>query len=346
MLYRQVLLLSLAVLLVGCVHGTGQRMIPVERDYAAVKEMPACQAERAVSDAHAVGADVFAPYPYTSAKLYLKWARMEAKEGDARGGWDFNALAKKYADEAIATGAGIPAKEPAALPDSQAQARQEFDRLVARYRELDPCKAKLVAPVPYAHIEASLSLAEHELAECCDYVNAVRALRGVEADIDAIWAKDTDGDGVHDMKDGEPWIAEDKDGFQDEDGIPEPKPYPVLAPVLFADNSDKLSHEAQGYLRGIAKMLLNGYREATVYVEGHTDARASDAYNIDLSKRRAENVVKCLEANGAKAEMVKSSFLGKSKPVADNKTKEGQAKNRRVEIWLDSPDVKSPYCGK
>ncbi|MCK5862312.1 MAG: hypothetical protein KAH38_07495, partial [Candidatus Hydrogenedentes bacterium] len=227
MIYRMALMMSLMVVMVGCVHGTGQRMIPVERDYGAVEEVTECEANKAVADAHAVGAGLFAPYEYDSAEHYLAWGDHEASEGDARGAWDFRGLAKMFAEEALAKGAGIPAKDPMPVPEHHEDCMAEFDRLVARYKELDPCKAKLIAPGSYAHIEAELSIAEHELMENCHFLQAFRHMLWVEADIDAIWAKDTDADGVTDMTDGEPWIAEDKDGFQDEDGIPEPKPYPV-----------------------------------------------------------------------------------------------------------------------
>lgn len=346
MFYRVGLLMSLMVVMVGCVHGTGQRMIPVERDYAAVEEVTECEANRAVANAHAVGAGLFAPYEYDSAEHYLAWGDHEMSEGDARGAWDFRGLAKMFAEEAIAKSSGIVAKEPMPVPERHEDCMSEYDRLVARYRELDPCKAKLIAPGPYAHIEAELSIAEHELMEKCgdEFLQAFRHLRWVEADIDAIWAKDTDGDGVTDMTDGEPWIAEDADGFQDEDGMPEPKPYPVLVPVLFKNDCAKLSDDAQGYLRGIAKMLLDGYNEVTVYIEAHADSNASDEYNMDLSQRRMESVKQALVANGAPNNVVLGTFQGESKPAADNATEDGRAKNRRVEIWLDSPDVTSPFC--
>lgn len=332
------------MLLSGCLHGRGEHAIPIARNYGALEKMEACEVDPKVATAHRVGAGHFAPYEYQSAAHYLDWARMERAESDIKGEWDYAALAKKYAEEAIAKGSGIPDKGEMAMPDSLEACQAEFDRLAARYRELNPCKAILVAPVVYAHIEANLSIAEHELVEKCHYVQAARFLRLVEPDIDAIWARDMDGDGVKDMQDGDPWIPEDKDGFQDEDGIPEPKPYPILAPVHFASDCAKLSKEAEGYLRGIANMLIDGYSEATVYIAGHTDSDASDEYNIELSKRRADAVLACLQANGAKNEMVISSHHGESKPLADNATAEGKAKNRRVEIHLDSPDVESPYC--
>jgi len=339
------LVVGLAVLLSGCLTGRDEHTIPTLRDYKSLEKTRAMDAARRVDDARRVGAGHFAPYAYESAANYLAWSEMERAESDKKGEWDYAALAIRYANEAIATGSGIPDGGPMPMPENWDAAVAEFERLSARYRELDPCKAKLVAPVPYAHIEANLSLAEHELAErWCHYVEGSRYLALVEADIDAIWAKDADADGVRDMDDGEPWIPEDKDGYEDDDGIPEPKPYPILTPVYFAKDSVKLTAEHTGYLRGIAKMLVDGYSEATVNIVGHTDSDASDTYNQGLSQRRVEAVKACLVANGADAAKIVSDFKGESMPAVDNTSAANMAKNRRVTIVLDSPDVKSPYC--
>ncbi len=75
----------------------------------------------------------------------------------------------------------------------------------------------------------------------------------------------------------------------------------------------------------------------TVHVEvgGHTDSIGSDAYNQKLSERRADTVAKELEADGISASRLTVRGYGKRKPVADNKTAEGRARNRRVELVVD-----------
>ena len=65
---------------------------------------------------------------------------------------------------------------------------------------------------------------------------------------------------------------------------------------------------------------------------GHTDAVGGDAYNQKLSIRRSEAVKAYLVSKGIEKNRVYTEGKGEKQPVADNKTSEGRAKNRRVEI--------------
>jgi OOP family OmpA-OmpF porin len=67
-------------------------------------------------------------------------------------------------------------------------------------------------------------------------------------------------------------------------------------------------------------------------VEGHTDSTNTDAYNQDLSERRARAVVDWLVAKGVQTRKLKSKGFGRMKPVASNDTAQGRALNRRVEL--------------
>jgi OOP family OmpA-OmpF porin len=79
--------------------------------------------------------------------------------------------------------------------------------------------------------------------------------------------------------------------------------------------------------------FVKHYPDTKILVVGHTDSTGSEAYNQKLSERRANAVKKYLVDSGhVKVDMITSEGRGETEPIADNKTKEGRFKNRRVEI--------------
>ncbi|HEY6880258.1 MAG TPA: OmpA family protein [Polyangiales bacterium] len=106
--------------------------------------------------------------------------------------------------------------------------------------------------------------------------------------------------------------------------------------VLFASGKSELLPSAQAKLTEVANALTQNSPEATIVVEGHTDAQGSEAFNLDLSTRRAQAVRDYLAGHGVAPERIRAEGLGFSRPVADNKTAEGRANNRRVEIVVQN----------
>lgn len=102
--------------------------------------------------------------------------------------------------------------------------------------------------------------------------------------------------------------------------------------VLFASNKAELLPAAQQRLADVAKALNQGSPEAQIVVEGHTDAKGSQSHNMELSARRAEAVRDYLVSQGVDPGRTRSMGLGFTRPVSDNKSAEGRANNRRVEI--------------
>ena len=92
-----------------------------------------------------------------------------------------------------------------------------------------------------------------------------------------------------------------------------------------------MKSEAKTKLDDMASKL-QGINLEVVIAVGHTDSVGSDAYNQKLSVRRAEAVKAYLVSKGIEANRVYTEGKGKKQPVADNKTAEGRAQNRRVEI--------------
>ncbi|WP_434572556.1 OmpA family protein [Pseudomonas sp. Z3-6] len=101
--------------------------------------------------------------------------------------------------------------------------------------------------------------------------------------------------------------------------------------VLFGSDVESLNPASTEIVERIGKALLGAGIER-VRIDGHTDASGSQAYNEQLSIRRANSVSKVLIGVGMRQENVQSRGLGSSKPVASNDTVEGRTENRRVAI--------------
>lgn len=101
--------------------------------------------------------------------------------------------------------------------------------------------------------------------------------------------------------------------------------------VLFGSDVENLNPASTEIVERIGKALLGAGIER-VRVDGHTDASGSQAYNEQLSRRRAASVGKVLTGVGMREENVQLRGLGSSKPVASNDTASGRTENRRVAI--------------
>ena len=105
----------------------------------------------------------------------------------------------------------------------------------------------------------------------------------------------------------------------------------VLEGVTFENDSAQLKPESAATLDSVAASLL-AWPEVRVEVEGHTDSTGSDAYNQKLSQKRAESVRDYLVAKGVDASRLSAKGYGEAEPIADNKSEDGRARNRRVEL--------------
>lgn len=103
--------------------------------------------------------------------------------------------------------------------------------------------------------------------------------------------------------------------------------------VTFAFNDASLQSQFYPVLDDVARTLAE-YNQTIVEVAGHTDSVGSDAYNHDLSVRRAESVASYLASHGVMRERLITVGAGESRPIASNDTDSGRAQNRRVEITL------------
>ena len=103
--------------------------------------------------------------------------------------------------------------------------------------------------------------------------------------------------------------------------------------VTFDTNSTEVRPELYTEINRVAR-VLNQYPDTLIRVEGHTDSKGSDEYNMDLSKRRAAAVKTLLSLRGVAENRIEVVGYGKTMPIATNDTELGRQKNRRVEIKI------------
>jgi outer membrane protein OmpA-like peptidoglycan-associated protein len=187
---------------------------------------------------------------------------------------------------------------------------------------------------------------------------------------------DRDNDGIPDQYDKCPDVPEDKDGIEDADGCPEtdadhdgipdavdacPKePGPpnadpkkngcpqfyiregsvvrILQQVHFATASTTILPDSFPMLQEIANLLKSNAAIKRMSIDGHTDDRGADAYNMQLSEGRAASVRTWLVQHGIEGQRLESHGYGKTRPIEDNSTDAGRLANRRVEFKILEED--------
>jgi outer membrane protein OmpA-like peptidoglycan-associated protein len=103
--------------------------------------------------------------------------------------------------------------------------------------------------------------------------------------------------------------------------------------ILFNSKSVTLDAQARGSLRRLAGVFKK-YDKTNLTVVGHTDNHGAADFNIRLSERRAKSVADYLISLGISPQRIRIMGLGLERPLADNGTLEGRARNRRVEIHI------------
>lgn len=150
---------------------------------------------------------------------------------------------------------------------------------------------------------------------------------------------DSDGDGITDDQDKCVDQAETKNGYQDTDGCPDEVPEDVKAfdgvidGIQFDTGKATIKSGSTALLEK-ATGILNEYPDIRLEIGGHTDSTGDHDENMDLSKRRAESVKKYLIDNGIDGARLETRGYGPDKPIASNDTKDGRAKNRRIEFHI------------
>ncbi|HEY1040300.1 MAG TPA: OmpA family protein [Bacteroidia bacterium] len=144
---------------------------------------------------------------------------------------------------------------------------------------------------------------------------------------------DGDGDGVADNEDRCPTTK----GTIANRGCPEMAKTDIIkieliaSKIYFETNSAKLKLISNTQLDDLAEILKRN-EGVNLSIEGHTDNVGEDDYNLTLSQKRTESVRDYLISKGISSSRLSAIGYGETRPVADNKTAKGKAKNRRVEL--------------
>ena len=149
--------------------------------------------------------------------------------------------------------------------------------------------------------------------------------------------KDSDGDGILDTSDQCENEPENFNGFEDKDGCPDEPPEEikrltgVIEGIYFASGKATIRTKSRGALNKVVE-TLEKYPEIRLEISGHTDDTGSKDLNMELSQARADAVKDYLVEKGIDESRLETKGYGPENPVADNKTKAGRAKNRRIEF--------------
>jgi outer membrane protein OmpA-like peptidoglycan-associated protein len=115
----------------------------------------------------------------------------------------------------------------------------------------------------------------------------------------------------------------------------------TLSEVLFDTDSDELKQGADLTVDRLAEFLRNN-PERKLLIEGHTDSRGAEEYNVDLAQRRANALAEELVQRGIPSDRLRPVGLGEAYPVASNDHPAGMQQNRRVEIVISNRDGSFP----
>ncbi len=105
----------------------------------------------------------------------------------------------------------------------------------------------------------------------------------------------------------------------------------VFEPIYFDYDKDSLKVEYNAYLKEMVRVVLD-HTDLRIKITGHTDADGSNAYNKDLSERRAKSIQDFFVKCGLPPHKVVTDFKGEDEPVDNNKTDNGKQRNRRVDF--------------
>jgi outer membrane protein OmpA-like peptidoglycan-associated protein len=107
--------------------------------------------------------------------------------------------------------------------------------------------------------------------------------------------------------------------------------------ILFDVDKADLKQVSKDNISKLANTLKK-YEDTNILIEGHTDATGTEAYNLELSQKRAKSVSSYLESLGVSPSRFTITGYGEVQPIGDNNTEDGRKANRRVELAIMAND--------
>jgi outer membrane protein OmpA-like peptidoglycan-associated protein len=111
----------------------------------------------------------------------------------------------------------------------------------------------------------------------------------------------------------------------------------INRPVFFDTNADTIRRQSRAVLQAVADALRATPEIRRVSIQGNTDDVGDDAFNLDLSERRAQSVMAALVTNGVEPERLEAHGYGETRPLMNGTTRAARAANRRVEFHIVDP---------
>ncbi len=206
---------------------------------------------------------------------------------------------------------------------------------------VDPNDQCPIAAGP-AHLQGCPDRDEDGLADADDWCPEARGPRSTRG------CPDRDADGVADRRDACP--DEPKDPLEDpgtSDGclrrvVVTADRIKFNEPIFFAYNAATILPESGALMAEIGAIIQKNSQITLIEIGGHTDGDGSEAYNLDLSSRRADAVRQWLiDKEGVSPARLVARGYGETRPVESNETEDGKAKNRRVDLVIVTKDAPS-----
>lgn len=115
--------------------------------------------------------------------------------------------------------------------------------------------------------------------------------------------------------------------------------------VLFGFDRSDLNASAETNLDKLSN-ILKEYPDTNIEIQGHTDSKGADSYNLNLSEKRAQSVATYLRGRGISSGRVRTKGYGETAPVASNDTEDGRSQNRRVDFLITANEKMKAEASK